>query len=280
LWLNPHTVQLAKLQENQLTDRKAAAQIAAREAGKIILEKLGRIKIDYKSAFNLVTDADKAAEAKILEILTGQFPEDEVLAEESGENMGAKGKSRRRWLIDPLDGTTNFAHAYPFFCVSIALVENDKRVLGVVYNPTSNEMFLAEAGKGAWLNDERIQVSPITNLEESLLATGFPPSSSNAIENNMEQFKYLTGISHGVRRDGAAALDLCYVACGRLDGFWEQNLAPWDIGAGSLIVEEAGGKISDLKGATLNLEEGNIVATNQLIHEEVIESLQKIKIAR
>lgn len=262
-----------------MTDRKSVAQMAAREAGKIILGKLGNITIDYKSAFNLVTDADKAAEAKILEMISSQFPEDQVLSEESGESLGKSDKSSRRWLIDPLDGTTNFAHAYPFFCVSIALVEDKKRVLGVIYYPTADELFWAESGKGAWLNDEKIKVSKIANLSESLLATGFPANSSSSIENNMEQFKYLTGISHGVRRDGAAALDLCYVACGRLDGFWEQNLAPWDIGAGSLIVEEAGGKVSDLNNGQLNLAKGNIVATNQLLHEQVLTALQKIKIA-
>ncbi len=262
-----------------MTDRKAVAQMAAREAGKLILQKLGNITIDYKSAFNLVTDADKAAEAKILAVINSHFPEDQVLAEESGESLGRTGKAGHRWLIDPIDGTTNFAHAYPFFCTSIALLENDKRVLGVVYNPVADELFLAESAKGAWLNDKKIHVSRTANLVESLLATGFPPSSSNSLENNMEQFRYLTGISHGVRRDGSAALDLCYVACGRLDGFWEQNLAPWDIGAGSLIVQEAGGKVTDLNNGPLNLTQGNIVATNQLIHEQVITALQKIKIA-
>ncbi len=262
-----------------MTDPKIVAQIAAREAGKLILEKLGKSKIDYKSAFNLVTDADKASEAKIIEIISSEFPDDQMLAEESGDSLGGKGQNGRRWLIDPIDGTTNYAHAYPFFCISIALVENGRRTLGVVYNPVNSELFWAEPGKGAWLNDNKIHVSKVAKLEESLLATGFPPNSAKSIENNMEQFKHLTGVSHGVRRDGAAALDLCYVACGRLDGFWEKNLGAWDIGAGSLIVEEAGGRVSDLNNSSLDLTKGNILATNYLIHDEVIAALQKIKIA-
>jgi myo-inositol-1(or 4)-monophosphatase len=259
--------------EERLKRERNTAIKAAREAGKLILSKLGEAKkIDYKSAFNLVTDVDKASEAIIIKCILDEFPGDEILAEESG---ASKQKSERRWLIDPLDGTTNFAHAYPFFCVSIGLEEMGKRVLGVVFNPVANELFWAEPGEGAWLNDERIAVSKIGKLEESLLATGFAPNTAVIQQNNMENFKQLTGASHGVRRDGAAALDLCFVACGRLDGFWERNLSPWDVAAGSVIVEEAGGKVTDLVGRPMELALGNVFASNGLIHDDVIAALNE-----
>jgi len=251
-------------------ERKTAFR-AALEAGKLILERVGdKHKIDYKSPFNLVTDVDKASEALILEIIRSEFPDDEILAEESG---ASKQKSSRLWVIDPLDGTTNFAHGYPFFCVSIGLVENNERVLGVVLNPVADELFWAEKGGGAFCNDEEIHVSSVSRLEESLLATGFPPNTAEAERTNMEQFKTLTNLSHGVRRDGAAALDICFVAIGRLDGFWERKLSPWDVAAASLIVEEAGGKVTDLSGKEFNLFEGHIIASNSLIHAEVVGAL-------
>jgi len=251
-------------------EKKTAFQ-AALKAGKLIAERRGDIKtVDYKSAFNLVTDVDKASEKLIIELIREEFPEDEILAEESG---ASKEKSKRRWLIDPVDGTTNFAHNYPFFCVSIALEKDGQRQLGVVFNPIADELFWAQLGEGAWLNDKPISVSKVRSLGESLLATGFPPDTAAAHQTNMEHFQALTNLSHGVRRDGSAALDLCFVACGRLDGFWERKLAPWDVGAGSLIVEEAGGKVSNLKNGQLNLQDGHILATNGLIHDEVVAAL-------
>jgi myo-inositol-1(or 4)-monophosphatase len=254
-----------------LKKEKETAFQAALKAGKLIAERRGDIKtVDYKSAFNLVTDVDKASEKLIIEVIRADFPDDEILAEESG---ASKEKSKRRWLIDPVDGTTNFAHSYPFFCVSIALEKDGQRLLGVVYNPIANELFWAQLGEGAWLNDKTISVSKVNKLDESLLATGFPPDTAAAHQTNMEHFQKLTNVSHGVRRDGSAALDLCFVACGRLDGFWERKLAPWDIGAGSLIVEEAGGKVSDLANGQLNMQNGHILATNGLIHDEMVAAL-------
>lgn len=258
---------------------KNARQIATRaalEAGKILKERLGDVRtIDYKAAFNIVTDVDKASEAKIFSIILDEFPEDDVLAEESGFTKGQT--SKRRWLIDPLDGTTNYAHTYPFFSISIALEEDGKRILGVVYNPMTDELFRAEPGEGAWLNDERLFVSDAKELSTSLLATGFPPDTQKAARSNILQFKTLTDQTHGVRRDGSAALDLCFVACGRLDGFWEMKLAPWDIGAGSLIVEEAGGRVTNLSGGPLDISSGHILATNGKIHNEIVEVLRSLE---
>jgi len=254
---------------------KQLALRAALEAGKYIKEHVGHIKqIDYKSAFNIVTDVDKASEKMILEILRSENPDDSYTAEEGGGKTGTK--TNRHWYVDPLDGTTNFTHSYPFFCVSIGLEEAGKMVLGVVYNPMTNELFTAVAGQGAYLNDERIHVSRIEELSNSLLATGFPPDTATAKHNNMVPFTTLTTMSHGVRRDGSAALDLCYVASGRLEGFWELKLSPWDIAAGSLIVEEAGGRVSDLSNGPLDMPTGHILATNNLIHHEVVAVMRKI----
>jgi len=245
---------------------------AAREAAGLILSRLGDIrKLDYKGVANIVTDVDRAAEAKILEIIRSDFPSDEILAEESGRTAGDQ--ASRCWLIDPLDGTTNFAHTYPFFAVSIALVEDGKQMLGVVLNPVSKELFWAEAGQGAWLNQERICVSSIAKLSESLLATGFPPGTSQTQHASMERFRRMTALSHGVRRDGSAALDLCFVACGRLDGFWEGKLAPWDLGAGTLIVKEAGGIVTNLANSNFDLASGSVIASNGLIHAQMASTL-------
>ena len=259
-----------------LKNARKVATRAALEAGKILKERLGDVRtIDYKAAYNIVTDVDKASEAKIFSIILDEFPEDDVLAEESGFTKGQV--SKRRWLIDPLDGTTNYAHTYPFFSVSIGLEEEGRLILGIVYNPITDELFWAEPGEGAWLNDEKLFVSDAKTLNTSLLATGFPPDTSRAVRTNILQFKTLTDKTHGVRRDGSAALDLCYVASGRLDGFWEMKLAPWDIGAGSLIVEEAGGKVTNLSGGPLDITSGHILATNGKIHDEIIEVLTSLE---
>ncbi len=252
---------------------KEVALRAAQEAGEVLRKGVGNIKnIDYKSAFNVVTDVDKASEALVISIIREAFPDDYILAEESGllESKDAK----RRWLIDPLDGTTNFAHSYPFFSVSIGFEVEGQARFGVVYNPISDEQFWAERGKGAYLNDRQIKVSQSKSLAVSLLATGFPPDSQNAKYNNFEQFVRVTDASHGVRRDASAALDLAFVACGRLDGYWEMKLAPWDLGAGTLIIEEAGGKLSNLAGGDFDINSGHVVATNGFIHDELISLLQ------
>ncbi len=254
------------------TERLIALK-AAHAAGALHKEKLGNLTcIDYKSAFNLVTEVDKAAEALILDILKAEFPNDNYLAEETGATTASN--NGRRWLIDPLDGTTNYAHAYPFFCVSIALEEDGEITLGVVHNAVSQELFWAEKGLGARLNDRVISVSCNTKLEASLLATGFPPDTKNTRFHNMTEFTTITHASHGVRRDGSAALDLCFVACGRLDGFWEKKLAPWDVAAGSLIVQEAGGRVTNLENGPLDMNSGHILATNGLIHKEMVNIFQ------
>ncbi|PWT98991.1 MAG: inositol monophosphatase [Candidatus Melainabacteria bacterium] len=258
---------------------KEVAFAAARKAGQLSLERLGDVrKIDYKGVANIVTDVDQACEKIIIQMIREEFPDDEILAEESGKSSGKQ--SDRRWLIDPLDGTTNYAHGYPFFAVSIALTENDKGVLGVVFNAVAKELFWAELGQGAWLNDKPISVSKTGRLAESLLATGFPPNTPEAQRLSMEQFRSVTAASHGVRRDGSAALDLCFVACGRLDGFWERKLAPWDMGAGALIVEEAGGIVTDLTNGTWDIAQGNIIATNSMIQNELVAALNEKELAR
>lgn len=252
---------------------------AAYEAGKILLDRLGDVrKIDYKGAANIVTDVDKASEVKILEVIRSEFPDDEILAEESGKNAGSK--PTRRWLVDPLDGTTNYAHSYPFFAVSIALIENNEQILGVVFNPVSNELFWAEPGQGAWLNDDRIRVSKISTLDESLLATGFNRDIPKAQRTNMEQFRCLTAASHGVRRDGSAALDLCYIASGRLDGYWERKLAPWDLGAGTLLVKEAGGTVTTLANGPWDVSRSDVIASNGLIHMAFADALKEEELAK
>ncbi|MBX9770146.1 MAG: inositol monophosphatase [Candidatus Obscuribacterales bacterium] len=254
---------------------KKTAFKAASVAGELLKERLGNIKqVDYKSAFNIVTDVDKASEKLILEIIKEAFPDDSILAEESGMS---KIESNRRWLIDPLDGTTNYTHAYPFFSISIGFELDGKVVFATVFNPISNELFWAEKGKGAWLHDTPIKVSTVDKLSASLLATGFPPDTDAYADNNINEFATLTSISHGVRRDGSAALDLSFVACGRLDGFWETKLSPWDIAAGGLLVTEAGGRITNLTGGPLELTSGYILATNNLLHDEVLGSLAKLR---
>ena len=259
-------------------DVKKIAFKAAQEAGKLLKERLGKIKqVDYKSAFNIVTDVDKASENLILQIIKDAFPEDSFLAEESGMSQV---KSNRRWLVDPLDGTTNYTHAYPFFSVSIAFELDGEVTFGTVFNPMSDELFWAEKGSGAFLNDTPIKVSTIDNISSSLLATGFPPDTGANADNNINEFATLTSTSHGVRRDGSAALDLSFVACGRLDGFWETKLSPWDIAAGGLIVEEAGGKLTNLTGKPLQLTSGYILATNGLIHDQVLAALAQLRQAK
>lgn len=258
------------------------AKEAALAGGALLKARLGKIKsVDYKSAFNLVTDVDKASEELIISTINAAFPEDSFLAEEGGISPGkSSGDSgsqspgpRRRWIIDPLDGTTNYTHSYPFFCVSIAAEEDGIVTHGVIYNPMSGELFRAIKGKGAFLNDQSIHVSSCSSLDNGLLATGFPPDTVNNIYNNMDSFKHVTNICHGVRRDGSAALDLSFVACGRLDGFWERKLSAWDVAAGALIVEEAGGKVSNLEGGPLDMMSGHILASNGKIHREVVDAL-------
>lgn len=251
---------------------EAAVQIA-QEAGKVLREELERPPaIAYKAEFDLVTQADRRSEAVIVSALQERFPEHAVAAEEgSGLDTG----SEFRWHVDPLDGTTNFAHGYPCFCVSMALARRNELLLGVIFNPVYNELFTATRGDGAFFNGKRIRCSRIDTLRKSLLCTGFPNHDRQA-HPNIHYYWDFTLRSHGVRRDGSAALDLACVASGRFDGFWEFGLKPWDTAAGVILVEEAGGKVTDLKGEPYQLGGATILASNGLIHDEMLRTASEI----
>lgn len=242
----------------------------AREAGNILLEKFGRItKITMKGDINLVTEADLASEALIIERIKTYHPKHSILAEESGEAIVLGGDSTWKWIIDPLDGTTNYAHGYPCFAVTIALEHQGEVVVGVTFDPTRNEMFAAEKGQGATLNSKPIRVSATGELAASLIVTGFPYD----FKRKDDFARHLTAFlmqSRGVRRDGSAAIDMAYVACGRFDGFWEEGLNPWDMAAGKLMIEEAGGTITDYGGDPFNIYNPPVVASNGRIHKEMI----------
>ncbi|MFC1885215.1 inositol monophosphatase family protein, partial [Thermodesulfobacteriota bacterium] len=223
--------------------------------------------ISKKGEIDLVTDADIGSESKILEIIGKYFPGDSILSEEAGPR---EEDSSRKWIVDPLDGTTNFAHGFPFFSVSIALQAEGDTVMGVVYNPFMNEFFEAVKGRGSFLNKNRIHVSKIDDMGESLLATGFPYNIRENPSEIVDLFERMLVRSQGVRRPGCASIDLCYVAAGRLDGFWEQGLKPWDTAAGMLIVEEAGGRVTTYDGKPYSPFLKNIVASNGCIHNELV----------
>ncbi len=249
----------------------------AREAGALLLTYFQQgLKIEYKGDADLVTAADRAAEALIRERITQQFPSHDVLGEEQGLNDQG---SDYRWYVDPLDGTTNFAHGYPVFCVSMALEHRaggiGTRVAGVVYDPTRDELFAAEKGRGAHLNGKATHVSKAAQLKECLLATGFP-SLKRHKNPNIHFYHQITLRTHGVRRAGAAALDLCNVASGRFDGFWEFNLNSWDTAAGVLIVEEAGGKVTRFDGSPFAIDSSETLASNGLVHDVLLREFQEI----
>jgi len=251
---------------------KSVAVTAARKAGLLLKSKLGQArKIEYKGAVNLVTEMDLLAEKIIVSEIRQRFPNHSLLAE---ERITKQEDSPYRWIIDPLDGTTNYAHGYPVFCVSVALEEKGELILGVVYDPMRNELFLAEKGKGAHLNGRKIHVSATPNLAQSLLATGFPYDLRESPANNFDHFRNFALRVHAVRRAGSAALDLCYVAAGRFDGFWEMRLGPWDLAAGSLLVREAGGKMTDFLGEDIRLDAEHVLASNGKIHGEMITVLK------
>ena len=239
----------------------------AREAGSLLARLFkGPQEISYKRPSDLVTEADRRSEALIVERLHRHFPGHAVVGEEGG---GQRIASDYCWYVDPLDGTTNFAHGFPVFCVTLGLAYRGEVIAGVVYDPTRDELFTAERGAGAYLNSQRIHVSQAASLSESLLATGFPPVASNHDLNIQFYFRF-TLLSHGIRRAGSAALDLCTVAAGRFEGFWELKLNPWDKAAGSLLVTEAGGRVTDLTGRPFSLQGDEIFASNGLIHNEMI----------
>jgi myo-inositol-1(or 4)-monophosphatase len=242
-----------------------AASVIAREAGALLMRHRG-VGFELKGEFDLVTAADRASEELVVSRLHELFPDHGIVAEEGGS---AEKKSAYRWFVDPLDGTTNFAHGFPIFNVTLALARNEELIAGVVFDPERDELFAAEKGGGATLNGRKIRVSEARTLEDSLVATGFP-SRRRHQSVNIHFYYQLAMTTHGVRRAGAAAIDLAWTACGRLDGFWEFNLNPWDMAAGILLVEEAGGKTSSMRGDPVDLYGPHLLADNGLIHDEIL----------
>ena len=247
---------------------------AARAAGDVLKYYASRDKqVEFKGRANLVTVADKESEALIIAAIRKRFPHHAILAEESGI-VSTSGSSEGRWVIDPLDGTTNFAHQYPFYCVSIAFEQNGDVQCGAVYDPVRDEMFSGSRGTGSFVNEQPLAVSDTAALRDALLLTGFPYNLRERIDTVVGQFRAFLIESQAVRRGGSAALDLCYLAQGRCDGFWEINLHPWDTAAGKIILEEAGGRVSDFAGAGYSIYEKEIVASNGLIHAEMLSVLK------
>src|ERR1700691_3170683 len=250
----------------------------AREAGALLMHYFHQhLQIEYKGHADLVTAADRASEALIRQRILALWPRHDVLGEEQG--LSDQGGDYR-WYVDPLDGTTNFAHGYPVFCVSMGLEKRSsekpgQRIAAVIYDPTRDELFSAELGRGAWLNGEAIRVSKTGTVKESLLATGFP-SQKRHKNPNIHFYHQITLHTHGVRRAGSAALDLCNVASGRYDGFWEFNLNPWDTAAGVLIVEEAGGRVTRFDGSPFELNSRETLASNGLLHEALLDEFKVI----
>ena len=249
----------------------AAIEIA-REAGALLMQYFHHVRAESKGEFDLITEADRASEHLIVQKLRYRFPGHGIVAE---EGTGRDSESEFRWYVDPLDGTTNFAHGFPMFNVTLALEHRGELVAGVIFDPLRDELFHAARGGGAFLNGTRIAVSTTPDLDSALLATGFP-SRKRHRNVNVHFFYELAMTTHGIRRPGAAALDLAYVACGRLDGFWEFGLNPWDMAAGVLLVREAGGCASDMKGAPVNLRGPHVMADNGLIHEQLTGVFRRI----
>jgi myo-inositol-1(or 4)-monophosphatase len=249
-----------------------ATQIA-REAGHLLVQRLGSAKITSKGDINLVTEADIAAENLIIERIRSYYPQHGILAEESGEAALVGGRhSDWKWIIDPLDGTTNYAHGYPCFCVSIALEYKGVLEIGAVYDPMRDEMFAAERGQGATLNERQIRVSDVDELNSAMVCTGFPYNVRERPDFAREFAKF-TMEAQAVRRDGSAALDLAYVACGRFDGFWEDGLNPWDVAAGALLITEARGRVTNFKDEPVNIYKEQVLASNGLLHEAMMRVL-------
>lgn len=246
----------------------------AREAGRVQMEGFGLAhEVEYKGVVNIVTEIDKKCEKLIVERLQKEFPKDDILAEEGSGRQSSAGS---KWIIDPLDATVNYTHGYPLFGVSIAYEKNGELVLGVVYEPNRDELFAAEMGGGAFLNGRRIAVSKEDSIIRSLLATGFAYNvHEGEVKNNLEYFGRFLTASRAIRRDGMAAGDLCFVACGRFDGFWELYLNPWDIAAGVIIVREAGGCVTNFDGTDVDIYGKEIVASNGLIHAAMLDVLKK-----
>jgi len=266
---NPHKKETEELLNSAVNIAQSAGEVLRRYWGKLL-------KIRQKEFYwDLVTEADTESEQLILQAIQEQFPTHKTLSEEFGPGDAAG--EEFLWVIDPLDGTTNYTHKYPMVAVSIGILKNHVPMIGVVYNPILNEMFQAAKGQGAFLNGEKIAVSEVDQLNKSLLATGFAYDRAETKENNYAEFCHMTNHSQGVRRGGSASLDLAYVAAGRLDGYWERGLKAWDIAAGVVLVEEAGGRISSYENGPLNLVSGRILATNSKIHNALSHELIKVR---
>jgi myo-inositol-1(or 4)-monophosphatase len=225
-----------------------------------------RFGVYHKGEINIVTDVDIECQTHIMERIAREFPDDTVISEEKANKYEG---TANRWIIDPIDGTTNYAHGYPFFCTSIGYESGGEVKVGVVYNPISDELFFAQKGKGAYLNGERLSPSGTTDMKQALLVTGFPYDIATNPDNNLDHFTTFLYKAQAIRRDGSAALNLAYVAAGRFDGFWELRLNPWDVAAGTLMVYEAGGRVTDFKGNPYSIYGREILATNGLIHEKM-----------
>lgn len=254
----------------------AVATQAAQQGGAILKHYWGNLRDIREKGLpgDLVTEADQQSEKVIVDWISRHFPDHQILAEESGLSQR---QSEFMWAIDPLDGTTNYAHQYPMAAVSIGLIHQEEPILGVIYNPLTEELYQAAKGLGATLNQRPIHVSTIANLNKSLLATGFAYDRRETADNNYVEFCHFTHLTQGVRRAGAASLDLAYVACGKLDGYWERGLKPWDIAAGAILVQEAGGQISDYKLKPLSWKSGRILATNRHLHLPISQELVELE---
>jgi len=253
---------------------------SAKIAGQILIKNFGKIteaQIETKNKNDFVTYVDKLSEEKIIGNILKSFPEHAILGEESGELLT---RSEYRWIIDPLDGTTNFIHGVPTFAVSIALQKNNELILGVVYDPLRDELFHAEKGQGSYLNDKRIYVSKKEELANCLITTGFPYRTDDYYRDYVKIFAEFMVKTAGIRRPGAAVLDLAYTAAGRFDGFWEMLLKPWDIAAGAILIEEAGGVITDINGENTYLLTGSVASGNKLIHEQIIREIKNALIKK
>ena len=250
-----------------MTNELEVAVAAAAAAGQVLRDGFGRrLNVQYKGEAELVTEADETAEQKIQEVLRGAFPDHGMLTEESGE---LEGEGDARWVVDPLDGTTNYVHGVPFFCTSIALERDGEVVLGVVHDPMANETYAAKRGGGATLNGEPIGASDTDEPGRALLGTSYPDDPEE-IPLALDLFEGFTNLARGMRRLGSGALDLCYVAAGRLDGCYEQGFSAWDVAAGALILKEAGGEVTDYLGGELDFEDEGLVASNGLLHQELV----------
>ncbi len=259
---------------DRLDEFFVVAEEAAREAGKLLVERYRTdFSISKKGVVNLVTEVDIESENLIVSRIRQAFPEHAILAEERHPDSSRAGF---KWIIDPLDGTTNYAHGYPVFSVSIALEFEGEILLGVVFDPTRGELYSARRGGGAFCNGRPIRVSKTSTLVASLLATGFPYDVHTSRQNNLDNYCAFAVRAQGIRRGGSAAIDFCYVASGRLDGFWELKLNPWDCAAGSLIVHEAGGTVTDFRGGRFSIYKPEVVASNGLIHREMLEVLESV----